>query len=101
MIRLRPEHRAEYLALHAAVWPEVEATIRACNIRNYTIFLHENLLIGYFEYHGDDFEADQQRMAADPHTRRWWALTDRCQEQLPDARPGEQWSRLAQIWHLD
>jgi L-rhamnose mutarotase len=28
----------------AAVWPEVLATIRRCNIRNYSIYLKVNLL---------------------------------------------------------
>lgn len=37
-IRLRPERRDEYLALHAAVWPAVEAALRAANIRNYLGF---------------------------------------------------------------
>jgi L-rhamnose mutarotase len=101
VIRLRPEHREEYLRLHEQVWPAVEATIRACNIRNYTIFLHGDLLFGYYEYLGDDLVADLARMAADPTTRRWWALTDPCQERLDSALPGQQWSELSQVWHLD
>jgi L-rhamnose mutarotase len=100
VIRLRPERRAEYLALHAAVWPSVEATIRACGIEKYAIFLHDDLLFAYFEYHGDDLAADQARMAADPETRRWWALTDPCQDRLADAPPGEQWSPATEVWHL-
>ena len=35
-----------------AVWPAVLHTITACNIRNYTIFLHDGCLFGYFEYVG-------------------------------------------------
>ena len=37
--------------------------IRQCNIQNYTIFLREpeNLLFSYFEYTGDDREADMAR----------------------------------------
>lgn len=52
LIRLRPEHRETYLRLHAQVWPEVERTLRAANIRNYTIFLRDDLLFGYYEYVG-------------------------------------------------
>ena len=101
VVRLRPEHREEYLRLHAAVWPEVEQTLRDSNLRNYTIFLHGDLLFAYFEYHGDDFERDQRRIAADPKTQEWWRLTDPCQERLPDADPGQQWSSAALVWHLD
>jgi L-rhamnose mutarotase len=101
VIRLRPERREEYLRLHGAVWPQVERTLTECGIANYTIFLHGDLLIGYFEYHGSDLEADLARVAADEETRRWWTFTDPCQERLPDARPGQQWSDAAEVWHLD
>ena len=44
-------------------------------------------LFGYFEYHGEDFAADIAAIAADEDTRRWWTLTDPCQESWPDAGP--------------
>ena len=74
IIRLRGEAREEYIRYHEAVWPSVLATIAACNIRNYSIYLHADLLIAYFEYHGVDFAADARKMAADPETQRWWAI---------------------------
>ncbi|GAA3233166.1 L-rhamnose mutarotase [Dactylosporangium siamense] len=98
VIRLRPERREEYLRLHAEVWPSVEATLRAANIRNYTIFLHGDLLFGYYEYVGDDHDADQARIAADPTTQQWWALTDPCQEPVAD---GEWWAPMQEVWHLN
>ncbi len=101
LIRLRPEGRETYLRLHAEVWPEVAATIRASQIRNYTIFLHGDLLIGYYEYHGRDHGADMARMAADAATQRWWALTDPCQEQLEDAPDGSWWAPADEVWHQD
>jgi L-rhamnose mutarotase len=71
--RLRPEKAAEYEALHAQAWPGVLATISACNIRNFSIFLREpeNLLFAYWEYHGEDFTADVAKMAADETTQQW------------------------------
>ena len=101
VIRLRPDKREEYLRLHAAVWPQVEATIKDCNLANYTIFLQGDLLFGYYEYQGDDLAADLARIAADETTRRWWTLTDPCQERLLDAAPGQQWSAAVEVWHLD
>ena len=63
VIHLKPEKKAEYLRLHAQPWPEILAQISACNIRNYSIFLKEpeDILFGYWEYHGTDFEADMAR----------------------------------------
>ena len=93
-VRLRPERREEYLRLHAAVWPDVEQTLVAAGIRNYAIFLHDDLLFSYYEYTGPDHASAQARIAADPATRRWWALTDPCQERLPGTPDGEQWKPL-------
>ncbi|HEY5457042.1 MAG TPA: L-rhamnose mutarotase [Acidothermaceae bacterium] len=100
VIGLRPEHRHEYLTLHADVWPDVEAMLTRANIRNYTIFVHGNLLFSYYEYCGIDHDADLARIAADPQTQRWWALTDPCQDRLAGAPDGMQWTPMAQVWHL-
>lgn len=103
VIRLRPEHVAEYKRLHAAVWPSVLAQIAACHIRNYTIFLREpeNLLFASLDYHGGDFAADMRIMAADPETQRWWALTDPCQEPLETRADGEWWAMMDEVFHVD
>jgi L-rhamnose mutarotase len=101
VIGVKPEAIAEYERLHAQVWPEVLATIHACNIRNYTIFRHEQMLFAYFEYVGDDYAADMAIMAADPKTREWWAYTDPLQEPLPDRAEGEWWHTLHEVFHSD
>jgi len=56
VIHIRPERLEVYKQLHMAVWPAVLAKISECNMRNYSIFLHEDhTLYAYFEYVGDDF----------------------------------------------
>ncbi len=90
-----------YERIHAAVWPEVLAMIRACNIRNYSIFRYGTLLFAYFEYHGTDFAADSAKMAADPKTREWWTHTDPMQEALPDREPGAWWAAMREVFHTD
>ena len=69
LIGLRPGALKRYIEYHASVWPEVLRTIRECNIRNYTIFLKDDMLFAYFEYVGDNFQADMAKMAADPKTQ--------------------------------
>jgi L-rhamnose mutarotase len=102
-VGLRPEVMAEYKRIHAAVWPEVLATIARCNIRNYSIFLKEpeNILFAYFEYHGTDWKADMAKMAADPKTQEWWKITDPMQVPLENRREGEWWSRMEEVFHTD
>lgn len=101
LVRLRPEHREEYLRLHTEVWAEVTAAIGAANISNYSIFLHDNLLVGYYEYSGNDHATDMANLAADTATQRWWDLTDPCQERMDGTPVGEQWALAREVWHLD
>jgi L-rhamnose mutarotase len=103
LIGLKSDRVAEYKKLHAAVWPEILDKISECNIRNYSIFLKEpeNLLFAYWEYEGTDFEADMQRMAADPNTRRWWEICMPCQEPLESRRDGEWWATMDEVFHHD
>jgi L-rhamnose mutarotase len=101
VIRLVAEHETEYVRYHEAVWPEVLATIAACHIRNYSIFLRKGVLFAYFEYHGTDYAADMRKMAACPHTRKWWGITDAMQMPMEDAEVGEKWSGLREVFHFD
>ena len=101
VIRLRPEHADEYRALHAAVWPEVLDALRRAHVRNYSIFERDGLLFSYLEYVGDDYAADMAQVAADEATRRWWTLTDPCQQPLQSAAEGEWWAPAAEVFHLD
>jgi L-rhamnose mutarotase len=101
VIQLRPEYEAEYIQYHAEVWPAVLRTIADCGIRNYSIFLRHGILFAYFEYHGGDFEADMQKMAADPETQRWWAIMDPMQATMEDAAEGDKWSEMIEVFHFD
>lgn len=103
VIGLRPEAIAEYKRLHAAVWPDVLRQIEASNITNYSIFLREpeNLLFAYFEYVGDDYEADMAAMAADPRTQEWWAVCMPMQAPLEPRGEGEWWAGMEEVFHLD
>jgi L-rhamnose mutarotase len=101
IINVRPEMRDEYLRLHADVWPDVLARLSASRVQNYSIFIHGDLLIAYFEYAGDDYEADMAAIAADPVTQEWWKLTDPCQRSVDGAEEGSGWADAREIFHLD
>jgi L-rhamnose mutarotase len=101
VIKLKPEKLQEYRELHAHPWPEVIRMIHDCNIRNYTIYYKDGYLFSHFEYIGEDFKADMQKMAADPRTQEWWKLTDPCQEPLPTRKPGEWWASMEEFFHTD
>lgn len=103
VIGVRPEHVARYRELHAAPWGEMNAALQAAGIANYSIYLREpeNLLFGYWEYMGADFEADMAHLGGLDVTKRWLALTDPCQVPLVSAAAGEWWSYMDEVFHLD
>ena len=101
VIKVKLDRLEEYKRYHEAVWPEVLATIRACNIRNYSIFLKDDLLFGYFEYHGSDFAVDVAKMAADPKTQEWWAVMQPMQQPLDSRGSGEWWADMREVFHTD
>ena len=87
-----------YKAYHAAPFEGVNEMIKACNLRNYSIYHYGGLLFSYYEYTGDDYEADMAKMAADPRTQEWWAAVG------PNMRPfGEDgdWEFMEELYHLD
>jgi len=96
-----PEKLEEYKRLHAAAWPGVLEMIKKCNIRNYSIYYKDGYLFSYYEYIGDDFNADMAKMAADPETQRWWSVTTPCLQPLETAAPGEVWAVMEEIFHTE
>lgn len=100
VIRVKPDKVEEYVQLHRAVWPEVLDCIRKSNITNYSIFLKDDLLFSYFEYTGEDYEADMRKMAADPVTREWWSFCKPCQQPVETRADGEWWAKMTEVFHL-
>lgn len=103
VIGLKPDAVTAYKKLHAAVWPEILDQLRQANIRNFSIFLKEpeNLLFGYFEYVGQNFPADQARLAADPKNQDWQTLCMPLQKPLETRGAGEWWAVMDVVFHAD
>lgn len=101
VIRLQPGAKETYVRYHANVWPEVLSMIQDCNIRNYSIFLKDDTLYAYFEYVGENFEADMAKMAADPKTQEWWAIMGPMQQPIPTRKEGEWWANMEEVFHTE
>lgn len=99
VIKIKESKKEEYIKLHENPPKEVLTMIKTCNLQNYSIFIHENLLFAYFEYTGSDFEADMAKMAEDKATQEWWSKTDPCQESLGYA--GQKWINIKNIFFLE
>ena len=100
-IKLKPDRADEYIRLHAETWPGVLVKIKDCNISNYSIFVKDDRLFAYFEYTGNDFVSDMNRMAEDDETQRWWGVVKPLMEPLETCFSGEFWADMTEIFHLD
>ncbi|MDH3982220.1 MAG: L-rhamnose mutarotase [Kiritimatiellaceae bacterium] len=106
VIEVKKEKIDEYKRLHADVWPDVAKMITDCNIVNYSVYLRKlpdgkDYLFSYFEYLGDDFEADCAKMAADPTTQKWWDVCKPCHTPFEDRADGEWWASMEEVFHQD
>lgn len=101
VIKVKPGKLDEYKRLHANIWPGVQQKIKECNIRNYSIYHKDGFLFSYYEYTGENYEADMAKMAADPTTQKWWETVNPCQEPLDCGKESEWWSEMEEVFHLD
>ena len=105
IIGMPEENILAYTQMHETVWSGVLASIERCNIRNYSIYLGQieegdYYLFSYFDYVGDDFEGDMERIG-DKVTKTWWTYTDPLQRPLPTRKAGEHWASMKEIFHLE
>ncbi len=101
VLGVRPEKLEEYKRYHREVWPEVLDMIRKCNIRNFSIYHKDGLLFSYFEYYGDDYKKDMEKMAADPKTRQWWDIMEPMQIPFETRAEGEWWAEMEEVFHTE
>ena len=102
--RIKPECIEEYCRLHEVdvyteKWAGVLKLIRDCNIQNYNIFIEDDVVFGYYEYVGDDYEADMAKMATDPLNQEWWSHTRPCFTKYKADSPEAFYTDMKQIFH--
>ena len=81
VIKLKPEFIEEYKALHADSNPGVRDLLNKANMHNFSIFLMQledgnYYEFGYYEYTGDDFEADMAWLAKQDRNIEWLKVCD-------------------------
>ncbi|MBL8994350.1 MAG: L-rhamnose mutarotase [Spirochaetia bacterium] len=106
VIELKKEKLDEYVRLHREVWPKVLERLTHSHIHNYSIYLKKfpdgkYYLFSYFEYTGNDFDADTGAMAEDSVTQEWWAVCKPCHSPFPDRNEKEWWSNMEEVFHAD
>jgi L-rhamnose mutarotase len=96
VLRIKPDRVEDYVRVHEQVWPELLEAISAAGIRNYSIYLHENLAFGYLE--SDDLDASWAALAKNDVNDRWQeAMTEYLEARVASEGP----AMLPQVFRLD
>lgn len=101
IIKVKPGMASEYKRLHADVWPGVLEAIKKSNIKNYSIYFKDDLLFSYFEYVGDDYDADMKEMAEIPIVQEWWGKCIPLLQPFPGLGKGEVWANMEEVFHAN
>jgi L-rhamnose mutarotase len=99
VVQLNDEHMDAYKKLHADSNPGVRDLLTKYNMANFSIFLHEIdgkwYEFGYYEYVGDDFEADMAALDAEPRNKEWLKICDPMQIPL-EGETG--WAEMERVY---
>lgn len=101
VVKLDSTRMNEYLALHADSSRGVRDLLSKYGIRNFSIFMTKledgnYYEFGYYEYAGNDYEADMASLAKEPRNIEWLKMCDPLQIPLK----GEtSWKKIDRIFY--
>ena len=100
VIGIGPDKIAEYKELHADSNRGVRDLLSKYHMHNFSIFLHKIegkwYEFGYYEYTGNDFEADMAKLAAEPRNMEWLKVCDPMQIPLKGEKS---WAVMEQVYY--
>ena len=101
VIKIKPEFIEEYKAVHADSNYGVRDLLIEANMRNFSIFLQQLddgnwYEFGYYEYTGDDFEADMAKLDKHPRNIEWLKVCDPMQVPL---KGYEGWAEMEEVYY--
>lgn len=93
---------AEYRRYHQKIWSEITKSIRDSGIEDMEIYLLGTRMFMIMEVNDKfSFAAKAEADAAHPKVREWEELMWSFQKPLPNAKPGEKWMLMEQIFKLE
>jgi L-rhamnose mutarotase len=100
VIKINPDYIDEYRELHSASNAGVRDLLTKAHMHNFSIFLHQLddgnwYEFGYYEYTGDDFEADMATLDKHPRNIEWLKVCDPMQDPL-EGETG--WAEMEQVY---
>lgn len=101
VVKIKEEHIEEYKRIHAPDNPGVRDLLSKYNMRNFSIFLQKlddgnYYEFGYYEYVGNDFEVDMEKLAAEPRNIELLKVCDPMQVPLEGY---ESWAEMELVYY--
>jgi L-rhamnose mutarotase len=96
-MQVHPGQEAEYIRRHNPIWPELEATLKAHGVRDYSIFLDRETgdLFAYAEIESVE---RWKSIANTEICRKWWASMAPLMPSNPDTSPVAR--DLEEVFHI-
>jgi L-rhamnose mutarotase len=93
---------AEYRKYHESVWPEIRKSIKDAGVESMEIYLLGTRMFMIMEVNESfSFEAKAAADRGNPKVQEWEQLMWKFQQALPQAKPGEKWLLMEQIFKLE
>ena len=90
-----------YTEHHKKVWPEIIQQIKSTGVECMEIYRVSNRLFMIMETKEDfSLEAKAAMDKSNPKVQEWEELMSNYQQALPNAKPGEKWIQMEQIFKL-
>ena len=97
-----PDLIARYKDHHKQVWPEIVESIKDSGVEEMDIYLLGTRLLMVLEVNESfSFEKKARLDEENAKVREWEQLMSRFQQQLPEAKPGQKWVVMEQIFKLE
>jgi len=102
VVKVKPDKLEQYKQLHSDSNEGVRDLLCKYNMRNFSIFLVQLAdsnwyEFGYYEYWGDDLEADMKALDSEPRNQEWLELCDPMQEGILQGQTG--WKNMDRIYY--
>jgi L-rhamnose mutarotase len=91
-----------YKRYHESIWPEITKSIKDSGIEDMEIYLFGNRLFMIMQVTDSfSFAAKADADRNDPKVQEWETLMWKFQQPLPQAKPGEKWMLMENIFTLE
>lgn len=102
VVKVKTENLEEYKKLHSDDNPGVRDLLSKYNLRNFSIFMVQLAdsawyEFGYYEYWGNNLEADMAKLDAEPEHIKWLEQCDPMQEGILPSQKG--WKVMDRIYY--